>query len=62
MLQQLELPTLQERRKHLRLSLMFKVVRGLVPALPADKYLKEITNKRQIRPKQFTGFTTNNIV
>jgi hypothetical protein len=38
MREDLELETLEDRRLSLRLILMYKVVEGLVPALPTDKY------------------------
>ena len=62
MLRQLDLPSLEERRRHLRLTTLFKVVRGLVPALPVEKFLKKVEDKRQIKPKNFEGFSAENIV
>ena len=35
MLKDLDLPTLQQRRKELRLTFLFKIVEGMVPAIPA---------------------------
>ena len=34
-----DLPTLQERREDLWLTFLYKVVEGMVPAIPPDKYL-----------------------
>jgi len=34
-----DLLSLQERRKHLRLVFLFKVVEGSVPAIPPEDYL-----------------------
>ena len=63
MLHQLDLPSLQERRKQLRLIFLYKVVEGLVPAVPPEKFLTpRKSNKRQIRPKKFTGCVVDNIV
>ena len=62
MLQDLELPTLQLRRRHLRLSFLFKVDEGLIPSLPPDKYLLPTKNKRNIKSKQFTDCVSKNIV
>ena len=63
MLRDLGLPSLQERRRQLRLIFMFKVVEGLVPAVPADKFFtQKKTNKRQIKPKIFKDCVTKNIV
>ena len=39
MRRQLEMETLEERRHSLRLILIYKVVEGLVPALPADNFV-----------------------
>ena len=38
MLEHLEWPRLQQRRQNARLTMMYKVIRGLV-ALPSDEYL-----------------------
>ena len=63
MLENLDLPSLQERRKHLRLIFMFKVVEGLVPAMPPDQFFTEVTRrKRQIKARQFDGCITSNVV
>ena len=56
MLKDLDLPTLQQRRKELRLSLLFKIADGSVQAIPSDKYLKPVKKSRQITPKNFDGF------
>jgi hypothetical protein len=45
----LELDTLEERRLSLRLILMYKVVGGLVPALPTDNFAKLARPKRNIK-------------
>jgi len=49
MRKELELDTLQERRTSLRLILMYKVVQGLVPALPPTSFVKNAKQKRQIK-------------
>ena len=53
MLQNLQLPSLQDRRKHLRLKFMYKVVEGLVPAIPSDLYLTPKEPGRRIQPRTF---------
>jgi hypothetical protein len=53
MRKELELETLEERRQSLRLILMYKVVEGLVPALPTDTFVTISKRKRQIKPKPF---------
>ena len=59
----LDLPTLQDRRKQQRLSFFYKVVMGLVPAMPVEQFLKPLpTSKRQISPTKFQDFTARNII
>ena len=62
MRKELELATLEERRTSLRLILMYKVVEGLVPALPPTSFVKNTRPKRQIKPKQYTDYQTSNII
>ncbi|KAK3095574.1 hypothetical protein FSP39_016249 [Pinctada imbricata] len=45
MREELELETLEARRLNLRLILMYKIVEGLVPALPTDKFEEEEDDK-----------------
>ncbi|KAH3864127.1 hypothetical protein DPMN_027141 [Dreissena polymorpha] len=62
MLKQLELPPLQERRKINRLVMLYKVAKGLVPAIPATDYLKPARVKRQIKAKQYSDCVTSKII
>jgi hypothetical protein len=62
MLKDLELPPLQDRRRHQRLTFLYKVVEGHVPAINIEHYLKSQRVKRTIRAKQFEDYTHNNIV
>ena len=62
MLKELELPTLQDRRRHQRLTFLYKVVEGHVPAINIEHYLKSQRVKRTIRAKQFEDYTHTNIV
>ena len=62
MLKELELKPPQERRKHIRLTMFYKVVEGLVPAIAPEDYLKEIRNTRKTKAKQYDGFETSNII
>ena len=63
MLCKLDLPTLQDRCKQQRLSFFYKVVEGLVPAMPVEQFLKFLpASKRQIRPTKFRDFTAENII
>ena len=56
------LPSLQERRKHLRLAFLFKVVEGTVPAICADSHLVPQQPKRAIRLKTFKDHVASNIL
>ena len=60
MLENLELPFLQERRRQLRPTLLYKISNGLVPALPENQFISKINNKRQIKPRTFTDHVTSN--
>ena len=62
MRKELELETLEERRQSLCLILMYKVVEGLVPALPTDAFVTFSKCKRQIKPKTFEDCVTINPV
>ena len=54
------MPTLQQRRKELRLTLLFKVVKGMVPGIPQSDYLEPVRNRRKITPKTFSDCVTKN--
>ena len=60
MQQELGLPSLQDRRRQLRLVLMFKVVSGLVPGLPPDDFFTSERPKRRIRTRQFEDCISQN--
>ena len=63
MLKDLKLPSLEERRKHLRLTFMYKVVEGLVPAMPHNQFFQpKSKGKRQIKAKKFENCVTNNVI
>ena len=63
MLSDLKLPPLQLRRQQLRLSFFYKVVEGLVPAMPPAQFLSPVrASKRLIKAKTFQGFQTTNII
>ncbi|KAH3868236.1 hypothetical protein DPMN_031377 [Dreissena polymorpha] len=62
MLKQLELPSLQERRKINRLVMLYKVAEVLVPAIPATECLKTASVKRHIKAKQYRDCVTSNII
>jgi len=62
MLEKLDLDTLQQRRKNARLVFLFKIVRGMVPAIDSANYLTPITNRRKIIPKSRPNSESSNIV
>ena len=55
-----EISSLQTRRKAIRLTFMFKVVEGLVPAMPSNKFINLHQNRRMIRPKRDKNFSYKN--
>ena len=62
MLRDLRLQSLQNRRKQQWLTLFFKIVRELTPAIPANEFLTPVNSKRLIKPRNLTDFKTTNIV
>ena len=50
LLRKLDLPPLQVRRQQLRLTFLFKVVEGLVPAMPPEHFFSFSKPGRKIRP------------
>jgi len=54
--------SLQERRKHLRLVFLFKVVEGSVPAIPPEDYLIPQRPKRTVRVRTFKDHVTSKIL
>ena len=62
MLCDLDLPTLHKRRKEKRLSFLYNIQTGKVPAINKDVYLKPIRPKRRIKAKTFSDCVTNNIL
>ena len=58
---QLHLQTLQDRRRDIRLTLFFKIVQGLTPAIEIKNHLEPINyNRRQIRAKKYDNCVSNN--
>ena len=62
MLEDLKLPTLQQRRLESRLVMLYKVVWGMVPAINAGEFLIPLRNKRNIKPRLCSDFQTTNFV
>ena len=62
MLEELDLKPLHQRRKDLRLTFLYKIVEGLVPAVPSEDYLTPQRNKRRITERTFTDCVSTNAV
>jgi hypothetical protein len=62
LLKKLDLQTLQDRRKQLRLCFFYKVVEGLVPAIPPQNFLVPQKSGRLIRSKRDPSFVSSNII
>ena len=57
----LNLPSLQDRRREKRLVFLYKLVEGLIPAIPAES-LTPVWNKKQIKTTSRSDFTSSNII
>jgi hypothetical protein len=62
MKRQLELETLEERRHSVRLILKYKVVEGLVPALPTADIVTTAKPNRNNKAKAYKDCETTNII
>ena len=62
MLQTHNLPTLQQRRQDIRLTMFFKIANGTLPGLPPADYLTKVADKRLRRATRFDGFVSQNPV
>ena len=62
MLEDLDLPTLQRRRKALRLTLLYKIAEGLLPGIPKDTYLRPRRDSRNITETNFNDYVHSNPV
>ena len=62
MLEELDLKPMHQRRKDLRLTFLYKIVEGLVPAVPSEDYLTPQRNKRRITERTFTDCVSTNAV
>jgi len=57
-LEELNIPTLEERRKNIRLALFYKVAYGQVPAINPSDYLQaEVNTRRRARPTRLQDYT-----
>ena len=58
-MKELDLLPLQERRKIIRLSLLFKVVNGQVPAINPDDYIQlDTSRRRRVKPTALKDYVT----
>ena len=62
MLKDLNLPSLQDKRREKRLVFLYKIAPGLIPAIPAEPFLTPVRNKRQIKTTSRSDFTSSNII
>ena len=63
MLTNLNLDTLDNRRREQRLKRMYRTVRGSIPALPTETFFRPPkTNKRHVNPKHFPDHLSSNFV
>ncbi len=63
MLEDLKLPSLQSRMRDLRLPQMYKMVNGLVPGLPPERFLQPKKPGRRIRAStRLAGYSAINVV
>ena len=62
MLQSLALSSLENRCSSNRLIFMYKVVEGLVLAIPQNEFLKAAKQKPQVKVKRFENCETINIL
>ena len=62
MLNDLNLPTLESRRKEKRLTFLYNIQTGKVPAITKETYLNPIRHKRRIKAKTFSDCVTNNFL
>ena len=60
MLKDLNLPSLQDRWREKRL-ILYKIAKGLIPAIPAESFLTPVWNKMQIKTASRSDFTSSNI-
>ena len=62
MLNDLDLPSLQQRREFNKLVFLFKIARGMVQAINPRDYLTSKKPKRRIKAKQFTDYQCSKLV
>ena len=63
MLHELNLPQLQERRKQQRLTALYKIVKGRIPATPPESFLiLPDRNRRRIRPTTVRDCDSDNTI
>ena len=63
MLRDMNLHPLEERRRHIRLGLLYKITEGLIPALPPQDFLTPANSgRRKIKPTRYEDHATTNIM
>ena len=62
LLSKLKLTSLEDRRQQLSLTFFYKVVEGLIPAIPEEKFLTPQRPGRMIRPRNRENYIQKNLV
>ena len=62
MLSELNILTLQNRRKDKRLAFLYSIQKGSVPAIDPKNYLTPVKSKRKIKAKTFSDYNCQNII
>jgi hypothetical protein len=58
MLQDNDIVPLHERRKYLRLTFLYKVVEGLVPALPHHQFVNKTRSRKNVSTRKYRDYVT----
>ena len=61
-MEELNLQSLKERRRTIRLVLLFKVVSGLVPAIDITQYLTPQRSRRRVKPAIYKDYVVLNLI
>ena len=62
LLDELELPTLEDRRKTDKLCTLYKIMNDQFPSVQHDQYLTALPTRRRIKPTQFKDYAADNII
>ena len=62
MLNTLKLNFLQDRRVYNHLVMLYKIAGGMMPAVDPDEYLTSKPQRRTVKVKTYSDFTSSNIL